>query len=67
MKPLLRCRQTGQSLIDYMLACAALAVALLVPVRDAASPDQPRTLLGIVLNGFQQAYENFSSALSLPT
>lgn len=50
-----------------MLACAALAVALLVPVRDAASPDEPRTLLGIVLNGFQQAYENFSFALSLPT
>lgn len=60
----LDCR--GQSSIDYLLACAALAFVLFVPLRDAASPDQPRTAFEIVLHQFKLAYERFSYALSLP-
>lgn len=56
----------GQSMIDYLVACAALAFALFVPLRDAASPDEPRTAAGIVLHAFQTAYDRFSYAMSLP-
>ena len=59
-------RQRGQSAIDYMLACAALAFALFVPLRDAASPDTPRTAVQIVLHAFKTAYDNISHAISLP-
>lgn len=57
----------GQSMLDYMLACAALAFALFVPLRDAASPDEPRTAVEIVLYGFKAAYERISYAISLPS
>lgn len=56
----------GQSTLDYMLACAALAFILFVPLRDSASPDQPRTAAQIVLHQFKQAYERVSYAISLP-
>lgn len=56
----------GQSSLDYLLGCAALAVALFVPLRDAASPDQPRTAAGIVLHMFALAYDRVSYALSMP-
>jgi hypothetical protein len=61
------CRQRGVSTIEYVCACAALAVALFVPIQDAASPDQPRTALGIVLDAMARAYQNFSYAISLPS
>jgi len=58
--------ERGQSTLDYMLACAALAFALFVPLRDAASPDEPRTAVEIVLNSFKLAYERVSYSISLP-
>jgi hypothetical protein len=64
-----RCRrraQRGQSSLDYIVACAALAFALFVPLRDSASPDEPRTAAGIVLHFFQLAYERVSYAISIP-
>lgn len=57
----------GQSSLDYLLGCAALAFVLFVPLRDAASPDQPRTAAGIVLHMFELAYDRVSYALSMPT
>jgi hypothetical protein len=54
-------------MLDYMLACAALAFALFVPLRDAASPDEPRTAVEIVLHAFKAAYERISYAISLPS
>lgn len=60
-------RQAGQSTIEYLVVCAALAFALFVPISgDAASPDGARTTVQIVLNEFQQAYRNISHAISLP-
>lgn len=58
--------QRGQSVLDYMLGCAALAFALFVPLRDAASPDEPRTAVEIVLSSFKLAYERVSHSISLP-
>jgi hypothetical protein len=58
--------QRGQSTLDYMLGCAALAFALFVPLRDGASPDEPRTAVEIVLSSFRQAYERISYSISLP-
>lgn len=67
MKPLFNRRAArGQSLLDYMLACAALAFALFVPLRDASSPDEPRTAVEIVLSAFKLAYERVSYSISLP-
>lgn len=59
-------RQLGQSLIEYTLICAALCIALLVPVIDGVSPDQPRSALDLLLDGFREAYEKFSYSISLP-
>lgn len=66
MTPYRRHARRGQSSIDYLLACAALAFVLFVPLRDAASPDQPRTAFEIVLHQFKLAYERTSFAISLP-
>lgn len=65
MKPI-RCAERGQSTLDYLVACAALAFILFVPLRDSASPDQPRTAFQIVLHQFKVAYDRVSYAISLP-
>lgn len=59
-------RVRGQAMIEYVVVVAALAFALFYPITDGASPDQPRTTIQIMVNGFRQAYENISSALSIP-
>lgn len=57
----------GQSLMEYVVACAALAFILFVPIQDnPASPGNPRTTIQIVLNAFHTAYLNISHAISLP-
>jgi hypothetical protein len=59
--------QSGQAALEYLVVCAALAFALFVPVQDdPASPDQARTTVQIVLDGFQTAYKKISYAISLP-
>ena len=59
-------RQCGYATMEYLCACAALAAALLVPIRDDASPDKARTAVQIVLDAVGHAYQNFSYAISLP-
>lgn len=60
-------RQSGQSMMEYTVVCAALAFALFYPIRDdPASPDQARTTVRIVLDGFKAAYQNITHAISLP-
>jgi hypothetical protein len=69
MKKNLRCpgAQSGQAALEYLVVCTVLAFVLFVPVQDdPASPDQARTTVQIVLNGFQTAYKKISYAISLP-
>jgi hypothetical protein len=64
MKPAV---QAGHTMTEYMVMCAALAFFLFVPIQDnPASPDQPRTTLQILIDGFASAYQKFSYAISLP-
>jgi len=68
MRPIRAARQRGQSLMEYVVVCAALAVALFVPVPgDTGGGGTPRTAVQILLDGFHAAYDRFSYALSLPT
>lgn len=60
-------RQRGQSSMEYTVVCAALAFALFYPIQDGASPDQKRTTVEIILEGFRAAYQKISYAISLPT
>ncbi|NEX61130.1 hypothetical protein [Noviherbaspirillum galbum] len=59
-------RQRGQAMVEYAVVCAALALALLVPVADAFSADDPRTAADLLLDAFRNAYQRFSYAISLP-
>lgn len=60
--------QRGQSSMEYVVVCAAFAFALFVPIQDdPASPDQARTTVQIILDGFHMAYQNISHAISLPS
>ena len=61
-----RLRQRGQSLMEYTVVCAALAVALFVPVPGADGPEGSRTTVQILLDGFRNAYQRFSFTISLP-
>ncbi len=54
-------RQAGQSLIEYVVVCSALAVALGIGMIDNNS------VLWELINAFQQAYRNYSYIISLPT
>lgn len=55
----LRCQQ-GQSSIEYVVVCAALAIALGV----AMAGDQ--SVLLQLVEAFKAAYRNISHAISLP-
>ena len=60
--------QRGQSMTEYIGACAVLAFVLFVPISgDAASPDGAKSTIELLLDGFKKAYQNFSYAISLPT
>jgi len=61
-----RKRHLGQSSIEYVVVCAALATALFVPIKDPASPEKARSAIQIIFEGFQTAYEKISYAISLP-
>lgn len=50
----------GQSLVEYLVICTALAAALGVGMIDNNS------VLWQLINAFQTAYKNFSFALSIP-
>ena len=53
--------QKGQSSIEYVVVCAALAFALGIGMVD------DKSVLRELLSAFQTAYKKFSYALSLPT
>lgn len=52
--------QRGQSSMEYVVVCAALAAALGVGMVDDTS------VLKVLLNGFRTAYDKISFSLSLP-
>jgi hypothetical protein len=52
--------QTGQSSIEYVVVCVALAAALGLGMVDDSS------VLRQLLNAFKTAYQNYSFAISLP-
>ncbi|MBB5606650.1 MULTISPECIES: hypothetical protein [unclassified Janthinobacterium] len=52
--------QDGQSSMEYVIVCAALAIALGVGMSGDTS------VLKQLLEAFRTAYQNFSYAISLP-
>jgi hypothetical protein len=61
-----RRRPRGQALMEYVIVCVALALALFVPVPGDTGPQGPRTTVQILLDAFGSAYARFSHAVSLP-
>lgn len=53
-------RQVGQAMIEYVVVCAALALALGVGLTDDDSA------LWQMIKNFREGYQHFSFALSLP-
>lgn len=62
-----RTRQRGQSLMEYVIVCAALAIALFVPLPGSDDGAGARSALEILLDGFQKAYQRFTHSISLPS
>lgn len=52
--------QAGQSALEYVVVCTAIAMALGVGMHD------DKSVLKILLEGFRTGYERISFALSLP-
>lgn len=52
--------QLGQSSMEFVIVCAALAIALGIDMSSDSS------ILKQLLNAFKTAYQNFSYAISLP-
>ena len=53
-------RQLGQSSMEFVIVCAAMAIALGVGMSDDSS------VLKQLLGAFKAAYQDFSYAISLP-
>jgi hypothetical protein len=53
--------QRGQSSTEYVIVCAALALALGLDMNNDSS------VLWQLIDAFKSAYANFSYAISLPT
>lgn len=65
-----RARQRGQSAMEYVVICAALTLALFVPIPgsgDGAAGTGNRSAVQILLDGFERAYQRFTYSISLPT
>lgn len=62
-----RPRPRGQSMMEYAIVCAALALAFFVPIPGDDGPQGARTTVQILLDGFRSAYQRFSHAISLPS
>ena len=58
--------QSGHSTIEYVMACAALAFALFVPIQDGVSGGAAKTTLQVAFDTLRDGYRNFSHAISLP-
>lgn len=60
-------RQRGQSMMEYVVVCAALAIALFVPLPGSDDGAGARTTVEILLDGFEKAYQRFTHSISLPS
>ncbi|MBV8659955.1 MAG: hypothetical protein JO142_19215 [Burkholderiales bacterium] len=60
-----RKRQTGQSMMEYLIIGSIVAIALFIPFQDAGDT-QSRSALERMTNAIQTAYAKFSYAISLP-
>lgn len=56
-----RAAEHGQAMVEYVVVCSVLALALGIGMADQNS------ILWQLIDAFQQAYRNFSYAISLPT
>ena len=57
----------GQSVVEYIVVCAALSFALFVPIPDGAGGEPARTTVQMLLDAVQLAYQHISHAISYPT
>ena len=62
-----RGHQHGQSTMEYVVTCAALAVALFLPLPGSDDGAGSRNTIQILLDGFEKAYQRFTHSISLPT
>ena len=53
--------QSGQSMVEYVVVCTALALVLGIGMLDDSS------ILWQLVDAFQKTCQNFSYSLSLPT
>ena len=60
-------REHGQSAIEYVVVCAALALALFVPLPGSGDGGPARSTVQILLDGFEKAYKRFTHSISLPS
>jgi hypothetical protein len=60
-------RQRGQSAMEYVVVCAALALALFFPVPGSGDGGGARSVVEILFDGFQKAYQRFTHSISLPS
>lgn len=56
----------GQSMIEFVVICAALVAALFVPVIDDVSGGRRLSTAQLLIDNLQQGYQRTSGALSLP-
>ena len=59
--------QRGQSAIEYIVLCGALAFVLFVPISDGVSGGASKTTIQLLFDGLGKAYKNFSRSISYPT
>ncbi len=59
MKSRMLRRSSGQAMVEYLLVCAALMLALGISMG-------PDSSLLTLIEAFQSAYQNYSYSLSLP-
>jgi hypothetical protein len=60
-------RFRGQSTVEYVVVCAALALALFVPLPGSGDGGPARSAVQILLDGFQKTYQRFTHSISLPS
>ena len=61
-----RSRQRGQSLVEYIILCGALAFILFVPISDDVSGGESKSTIQLVFDGFSKAYKKISHSISYP-
>jgi hypothetical protein len=62
----LKYKAKGQSMIEFVVICAALVAALFVPVIDDVSGGRRMSTVQLLIDNLQQGYQRTSGALSLP-